>query len=51
LSSYSQDSIASAESTLKDKASKIVAVKVVDIFGNDTMSIVDVTVGKNGGRK
>jgi DNA modification methylase len=27
------------------------AVKVVDIFGNDTMTIVDVSVGKNGGRK
>ena len=30
------------------------AVKVVDIFGNDTMTIVDVTVpknGKNGGKK
>jgi hypothetical protein len=25
-----------------------VAVKVVDIFGNDTMTIVDVNVGKNG---
>jgi len=28
-----------------------VAVKVVDIFGNDTMTIVDVSVGKNGGKK
>jgi len=30
------------------------AVKVVDIFGNDTMTIVDVNVpknGKNGGKK
>ena len=27
------------------------AVKVVDIFGNDTMTIVDVSVGKNGGKK
>ncbi len=27
------------------------AVKVVDIFGNDTMTIVDVSVGKNGGTK
>ena len=27
------------------------AVKVVDIFGNDTMTIVEVSVGKNGGRK
>ena len=27
-----------------------IAVKVVDIFGNDTMTIVDVSVGKNGGR-
>jgi len=28
-----------------------IAVKVVDIFGNDTMTIVDVNVGTNGGRK
>jgi len=28
-----------------------IAVKVVDIFGNDTMTIVDVNVGKNGGKK
>jgi DNA modification methylase len=28
-----------------------VAVKVVDIFGNDTMTIVDVSVAKNGGGK
>jgi DNA modification methylase len=27
------------------------AVKVVDIFGNDTMTIVEVSVGKNGGKK
>jgi len=27
------------------------AVKVVDIFGNDTMTIVDVNIGKNGGKK
>ncbi|MFZ3254060.1 MAG: site-specific DNA-methyltransferase [Syntrophales bacterium] len=27
-----------------------IAVKVVDIFGNDTMTIVDVNVGRNGGR-
>ncbi|MCX5656528.1 MAG: site-specific DNA-methyltransferase [Planctomycetota bacterium] len=27
------------------------AVKVVDIFGNDTMTIVAVSVGKNGGKK
>ncbi len=27
-----------------------IAVKVVDIFGNDTMTIVNVTVGKNGGK-
>jgi len=26
-----------------------IAVKVVDIFGNDTMTIVNVSVGKNGG--
>jgi DNA modification methylase len=28
-----------------------IAVKVVDIFGNDTMTIVDVNVGKNGDKK
>ena len=28
-----------------------IAVKVVDIFGNDTMTIVEVSVGGNGGRK
>ncbi|HQO20884.1 MAG TPA: site-specific DNA-methyltransferase [Acidobacteriota bacterium] len=28
-----------------------IAVKVVDIFGNDTMTIIDVSVGKNGGKK
>ena len=28
-----------------------IAVKVVDIFGNDTMTIVDVSVRKNGGKK
>jgi hypothetical protein len=28
-----------------------IAVKVVDIFGNDTMTIVDVSVEKNGGKK
>ena len=28
-----------------------IAVKVVDIFGNDTMTIVDVSVEKSGGRK
>ena len=28
-----------------------IAVKVVDIFGNDTMTIVDVSVGKYGGSK
>jgi MoaA/NifB/PqqE/SkfB family radical SAM enzyme len=27
------------------------AVKVVDIFGTDTMTIVEVTVGKNGGKR
>ena len=27
------------------------AVKVVDIFGNDTMTIIEVGVGKNGGKK
>jgi hypothetical protein len=35
----------------KDKKRVKIAVKVVDIFGNDTMTIVDVAVGKNGGRK
>lgn len=28
-----------------------IAVKVVDIFGNDTMTIVEVIVGKSGGKK
>jgi DNA modification methylase len=28
-----------------------IAVKVVDIFGNDTMTIVEVSVGKSGGKK
>jgi hypothetical protein len=28
-----------------------IAVKVVDIFGNDTMTIVDVSVGAAGGKK
>ena len=28
-----------------------IAVKVVDIFGNDTMTIVDVSVGGSGGKK
>jgi hypothetical protein len=27
-----------------------IAVKVVDIFGNDTMTIVEVSVGRNGGK-
>jgi MoaA/NifB/PqqE/SkfB family radical SAM enzyme len=27
------------------------AVKVVDIFGTDTMTIVEVSVGKNGGKR
>jgi hypothetical protein len=31
-------------------AERKIAVKVVDIFGNDTMTIVDVSVGKNGKR-
>jgi hypothetical protein len=31
--------------------SVIFSIKVVDIFGNDTMTIVEVSVGKNGGRK
>ena len=33
------------------KGRRKIAVKVVDIFGNDTMTIVDVSVGKNGGKK
>lgn len=46
---YSQDSIAMAETSLKNKGSKIVVdhgqiVKVVDIFGNDTMTLVEVGV-------
>jgi len=28
-----------------------IAVKVVDIFGNDTMTIIEVNLGKNGGKK
>ncbi|MCX5784229.1 MAG: site-specific DNA-methyltransferase [Elusimicrobia bacterium] len=28
-----------------------IAVKVVDIFGNDTMTIIEVSAGKNGGKK
>jgi len=28
-----------------------IAVKVVDIFGNDTMTIIDVSIGKNEGKK
>ena len=28
-----------------------IAVKVVDIFGNDTMTIIEAGVGKNGGKK
>ena len=28
-----------------------IAVKVVDIFGNDTMTIIDAGTGKNGGKK
>ncbi|MFH2046745.1 MAG: DNA methyltransferase [Pseudomonadota bacterium] len=28
-----------------------IAVKVVDIFGNDTMTIVDISVGNSGGKK
>jgi hypothetical protein len=34
-----------------DPGRRKLAVKVVDIFGNDTMTIVDVSVGKNGGKK
>lgn len=53
---YSQDSIANVEATLKNKGSKIVVdkgqiVKVVDIFGNDTMTILDVNVNNGGKRK
>ncbi len=35
----------------KDKKRVKIAVKVVDIFGNDTMTIVDVTVKKLASRK
>ncbi len=31
--------------------SRKIAVKVIDIFGNDTMTIVNVSIGKNGGKK
>ena len=40
---------ANRESTARMEAK--LAVKVVDLFGNDTMTIVDVSVGKNGGKK
>nr|HPO07912.1 site-specific DNA-methyltransferase [bacterium] len=33
-----------------ERGRRKIAVKVVDIFGNDTMTIVDVSVGKNGGK-
>ena len=33
----------------KDKKRVKIAVKVVDIFGNDTMTIVDVAVGGKKG--
>ena len=32
--------------TYPDAARKKIAVKVVDIFGNDTMTIVEVSVGQ-----
>jgi hypothetical protein len=28
-----------------------IALRVMHIFGNDTMTIVDVSVGKNGGKE
>ena len=34
-----------------EKGRRKIAVKVVDIFGNDTMTIVEVSVGENGGRE
>jgi len=34
-----------------NKHKPYVEVKVVDIFGNDTITIVDVSVGVNGGKK
>ncbi len=40
--------LTSAFSEVADKKRVKIAVKVVDIFGNDTMTIVDVAVGKRG---
>ena len=40
--------LTSAYSEVADKKRVKIAVKVVDIFGNDTMTIVDVAVGKRG---
>jgi hypothetical protein len=37
--------LTSAYSEVADKKRVKIAVKVVDIFGNDTMTIVDVNVG------
>ena len=34
-----------------DRKLVLALVKDVEIFSNDTMTIVDVSVGKNGGRK
>ena len=44
--------LTSADSEVADKKRVKIAVKVVDIFGNDTMTIVDLTVGgKTGAAK
>ncbi len=44
--------LTSADSEVADKKRVKIAVKVVDIFGNDTMTIVDLTVcGKTGTAK
>ncbi len=41
--------LTSADSEVADKKRVKIAVKVVDIFGNDTMTIVDLTVGGKTG--
>ena len=40
------DTFSASREVDKDKKRVKIAVKVVDIFGNDTMTIVDVTVKK-----
>ena len=42
---YTQGAAEAAEAALKDGKSAVVAVKVIDIFGNDTMTLVPVNVG------